>query len=386
MSKLSENVVLFSQGAYGCIFMDDVTLSNKNEKPVYIKKVQKRKETSDNEKDIGKNIKKIKNYGNYYAPIEESSQIELSSNDSNEIKKCEFITEEKKEFETNKIKFVGEYTLANYLNLLSKNENNSAIFFKVLLDTYTHLCEGINKLSQNNIVHMDLKENNIVYDEKKRQPIIIDFGLSKDVLKSDPKGTFFVYGPDYGPWCFDICLLTFLCNELGEDWEKKIIENIHLEKAVNDFLNENIGVKDLLNNEQKELLKRNLYEEMGDYVNFEGKKVYDMVVKKNKTWDNYSLAIIFLYILKLMSNEIIENDEIIKKFKFILLEIMINNKNRYTAKETLDKLYNEFSSKNKKSIQELGNKFKPEFTPEKFNARTILLAETKIKAEENKKN
>ena len=87
-----------------------------------------------------------------------------------------------------------------------------------------------------------------------------------------------------------------------------------------------------------------------------------------------------------MSNEIIENDEIIKKFKFILLEIMINNKTRYTAKETLDKLYNEYSSKNKKSIQELGNKFKPEFNNEKFNERTLMLAETKIKVEENKKN
>jgi len=386
MSKLSENVVLFSQGAYGCIFMDDVTLSNKNEKPVYIKKVQKRKETSDNEKNIGKNIKKIKNYGNYYAPIEESSQIELSSNDSNEIKKCEFITEEKKEFETNKIRFIGKHTLANYLNLLSKNENNSSIFFKVILNNYTHLCEGINKLAQNNIVHMDLKENNIVYDEKKKQPIIIDFGLSKEVLKSDPKGTFFIYGPDYGPWCFDICLLTFLCNELGEDWEKKIIENIHLEKVVNDFLNENTGVKDLLNNEQKELLKRNLYEEMGDYVNLEGKKVYELVLKKHKSWDNYSLVIIFLYILKLMSNEVIENDEIIKKFKFILFEIIINNKTRYTAEETLEKLYNEYSSKNKKSIKELGDKFKPEFNNEKFNERTLMLAETKVKIEENKKN
>jgi len=386
MSKLSENVVLFSQGAYGCIFMDDVTLSNKNEKPVYIKKVQKRKETSDNEIMIGKNIKKIKNYRNYYAPIEESSQLELSSNDSNEIKKCEFITSEKKEFETNKIRFVGEHTLANYLNLLSKYEKNASTFFQVFLDSFTHLCEGINKLSEGNIVHMDLKENNIVYDEKKRQPIIIDFGLSKDVLKSDPKSTFFVYGPDYSPWCFDICLLTFLCNEVGEDWEKKVIESIHLEKVVNDFLNENTGVKDLLNNEQKELLKRNLYEEMGDYVNFEGKKVYDMVLKKYKSWDNYSLAVIFLYILKLMSNEIINNDEIIKKLKFILLDIMINNKNRNTSQETLKKMYNEFSSKNKKSIQELGNKFKVEFTPEKFNARTILLAETKIKVDENKKN
>jgi hypothetical protein len=87
-----------------------------------------------------------------------------------------------------------------------------------------------------------------------------------------------------------------------------------------------------------------------------------------------------------MSNEIINNDEIIKKLKFILLDIMINNKNRNTCQETLKKMYNEFSSKNKKSIQELGNKFKVEFTPEKFNARTILLAETKIKVDENKKN
>ena len=60
MSKLSENVVLFSQGAYGCIFMEDVTVQGKKENPKFIKKVQKRKETSDNEKNIGKEVKKNK--------------------------------------------------------------------------------------------------------------------------------------------------------------------------------------------------------------------------------------------------------------------------------------------------------------------------------------
>ena len=57
-----------------------------------------------------------------------------------------------------------------------------------------------------------------------------------------------------------------------------------------------------------------------------------------------------------------------------------------SIEETLEKLYNEYSSKNKKSIKELGVKFKPEFNNEKFNERTLMLAETKVKIEENKKN
>ena len=139
MSKLSENVVLFSQGAYGCIFMEDVTVQGKKENPKFIKKVQKRKETSDNEKNIGKEVKKIQNYTSYFAPIEESSQVELSSTDSNEIKKCEFITDEKKEFETNKIRFVGEHSLANYLNLLSKERKMQIHFWKPFW-TLIHIC------------------------------------------------------------------------------------------------------------------------------------------------------------------------------------------------------------------------------------------------------
>ena len=43
MSKLSENVVLFSQGAYGCIFMEDVTVQGKKENPKFIKRYQKEK-------------------------------------------------------------------------------------------------------------------------------------------------------------------------------------------------------------------------------------------------------------------------------------------------------------------------------------------------------
>ena len=123
---------------------------------------------------------------------------------------------------------------------------------------------------------------------------------------------------------------------------------------------------------------------MKNYANLEGKTLYTNLLKKHKTWDNYSLAVIFLYILKLMSNEVIENDEIIKKFRFILLEIIMDNQKRNNAKETLNKMSFEFSTNKKESLENLGNKFKTEFTPEKFNQRTLLLAETKMKAGEVK--
>ena len=381
MSKLSENVVLFSQGAYGCIFMEDVTVQGKKENPKFIKKVQKRKETSDNEKNIGKEVKKIQNYTSYFAPIEESSQVELSSTDSNEIKKCEFITDEKKEFETNKIRFVGEHSLANYLNLLSKREKNANTFLETFLDTYSHLCEGVSKLSKKKILHMDLKENNIVFDEKRKVPIIIDFGLSREVEKDNAKDIFFVYGPDYSPWCFDISFLTYICNELGEDWESKIIDEAIMSQTINDFLSSNEGVKALLNENQRGILKQNLENEMKKYVNYEGKKVYEMLIKKSNSWDNYSLAIIFLYILRLMSNEIIEGNELIKALKKVLINIIVDNENRQTADETIKELYKEFSSKSKESAKLLVDEFKKEFTPERYNARTLMLLETKQKTE-----
>ena len=42
MSKLSENVVLFSQGAYGCIFMEDVTVQGKRKIEIHKKGPKKK--------------------------------------------------------------------------------------------------------------------------------------------------------------------------------------------------------------------------------------------------------------------------------------------------------------------------------------------------------
>ena len=82
-----------------------------------------------------------------------------------------------------------------------------------------------------------------------------------------------------------------------------------------------------------------------------------------------------------MSNEIIEGNDLIKTLKKVLINIIVDNQNRQTADETIKELYKEFSSKSKESAKLLVDEFKKEFTPEKYNARTLMLLETKQKTE-----
>ena len=78
--KKQDHIKIISQGAYGCIFENE----NKNKpksKEEYIIKIQKKEETSENETLIGKKIMNIKNYKNYFAPILETENINISSLD-----------------------------------------------------------------------------------------------------------------------------------------------------------------------------------------------------------------------------------------------------------------------------------------------------------------
>ncbi len=374
-----QKLKLKDEGAYGCVFLDGKTASSKETNINFVIKIQKRKTTSNNEEKIGAIVKKMTNYKNYFAPIEQTNTVKLSSNDSDEIAKCGFINEEKETFLSNKIRYVGKNTLASYVNILSSKETNAKMFFNKILECFNHLCEGLTKLEQANIIHLDLKENNIMIDDAKEIPIIIDFGLSKQVNEDlNPQDTFFVYGPDYGPWCYDICFLTYLVNELGSDWKKITIENAHIEKTVNDFLSKNSAINTFLNNQEKEQLKTNLLREMEQYKNKEGGFVYDSILKNYKSWDLYSIAVIFLYLLLLINSEKIENNDVIKSYKTTLKNLLIQVQERPSIKNILKSVYEKYSSINKNLAKNIVNEYKKEFTNEKFKKRSQQLAQTVI--------
>jgi len=62
-------VDLINQGSYGCIFRPGLNCKGKTMNKKYITKVQKSANTSQKETKLGKKIKTIENYDDYFAPI-----------------------------------------------------------------------------------------------------------------------------------------------------------------------------------------------------------------------------------------------------------------------------------------------------------------------------
>ena len=69
---------LISQGSYGCIFRPGFTCKGSPTKKGYITKIQKIASTSKKETKLGKKIKKIDNYKDYFAPILKTCEVSLA--------------------------------------------------------------------------------------------------------------------------------------------------------------------------------------------------------------------------------------------------------------------------------------------------------------------
>jgi hypothetical protein len=250
-----------------------------------------------------------------------------------EIKKCGFINSAKNKetkYETNKIKYIGKRTLADELFFLFEKRPKN--IFKQIFESHIHLLDGYKKLLDAGIIHFDVKENNIVCESRTHTPIIIDFGLSfqiADIEKDNYKHAFFTYGPDYGPWCIEIALMTYMANELGDDWQEKPIEQKHISKVLYDFFSKNDAITKLFTDDEQ----KDYHDKLGNLFTSEfivkkliGKQAAEYLIKSKTTWDNYALSIVFLYIIKDMNLNSYQNifpklGEYVKLLKSIVLSL-----------------------------------------------------------------
>lgn len=351
---------LINQGSYGCVFKPGFTCSGKvenNEK--YITKVQKRKTTSSRETKIGNLIKKIKNYSKYYAPILETCEVNINKiTTGQEIEKCNFIdTKSKDVYESNKIQYVGKETLADYY---SNELDNSTDLFKIMLEQHIILLEGLHKMSEKKIIHLDLKNNNIMVNDKNR-PIIIDFGLSfenKDLEKEDYEKIFFVYGPDYSPWCIEIAIISYICNEMGEDWMEKDITKETIEHIINDYVKKNSTIsKYFTKEEQEDYIESNItYFQQKENI---GEKLVEELLKTSNTWDGYALNVIYLELFNYLQLKNFKHIPFITEYENMLKkEIKINPDERKNTKELMKEVNKQFGNINKKDY----NSFIESFT------------------------
>jgi hypothetical protein len=331
----------FKEGAYGCVFRPGINCLGKKENSKFITKIQMDKETSDNEIDIGKFIenvvkKDVPSYEYMFAPIISSCELSLGKIKNKTIKKCELITKNNdatNKFISNKIRYVGKYTLEPFLKI--EMENDTSLFHKHFFQSHLYLLNSLHVLSNYNIIHYDLKQNNISIDENKRIPVIIDFGLSFrfDDLNTDIdyEKYFYIYYDKYPPWCLDITIISFIVqefknmNELHEtirkntklknesskrkktkgNWRTSIIDSEHLIDIVKHYFMYNYVIVKIQNKNDVKKAKDKWIDFISkEYHNKTGEFIVRDLMKSWKSWDNYSLCVIYFFLYRsFLSNQ-----------------------------------------------------------------------------------
>lgn len=350
-----------NSGSYGCTFRPGISCKADgimSEK--YLTKIQRLKDTSNREQDIGKKVKKIKNYEDYYAPILSNCKVYLSTVSETEIEKCKILSTEKDgsvKYEANKIRYVGKNTLLKHLLAIYKSKPNSIM--REIIDSHMALLEGFKRLSDVGIIHFDVKENNVMCEDKTGAPIIIDFGLSLDEteIAKDYSDAFYVYGPDYGPWCLEIAIIGFAANEIGEredknesiagyigfgeavqtkKWTEQAMKQEQLDQIIADYVTQNYALKELLSQSQREEYRIKAQKYYNKYVGKPWAEVVTEILTSKNTWDNYGLAVVYLYIISSLKLDEVSK---INEYKKYLEEVMMSMPvERPTCEKTMLKL------------------------------------------------
>ena len=332
---------LLSQGSFGCVYYPSLSCQGKPEvSKEYLSKLQKKDFNSDNEKNIGKKIiEKIPNYKKYFVPVLSYCDVNISEIDNKELSKCNVVIKNKNlPFELQKMKYVRSKSIFSFIDA---STDPRRIIFNVI-ELYTILLHSIEMLANNEIVHFDLKNNNILFGDQAITPLIIDFGISVDMSKLINKATrnqylseyFYVYAPQYYVWPLDVHVINFLVHK------KSTISLDDIKEMCKTYVQENKGLE-CFSPEFKQKYYQRAVNTLSKYTKETNKDIIIADLLKNfKSWDNYTLSIMYLTIIQAIYKDKIPNNSFITHFTELLtLNIHPDPLKRKTISETL-KIFN----------------------------------------------
>jgi serine/threonine protein kinase len=351
---MSIGTKLVSQGTFGCIFYPAIECDgsiSKNKK--YASKLVKNNKTDLNEYLIGKIIKRIKLYEYYYAPVTNMCSINLAKIDKRERDMCKIIRNRNSKgqgmglgldtsssldsstsYAIMKIPFIENISIIDYF---THPDTDKKEILTYILYSYDYLLQNIETLNKNGIIHFDLKLSNILIEKSKKIPIIIDFGLSiplDDIRHETYKKYFYAYSPSYYIWCIEIHIICYLVKV------NPVLTKDVLVELVNEYVQNNIGLKIF-----SDTFVRRFRDTAVDYYTkhiIDTGETRDEIIKKLlkyiKTWDSYSLSLMFLCFIQFISlSGFIHNKLIIEFSKVLLLNFHPNPEKRLSFDETKKK-------------------------------------------------
>ena len=357
---------LISQGSFGCIYYPAINCkgkTNDDDNKKFATKIQKTSFNSLNEINIGKMIMKIPNYHFYFVPVIKSCPIKLKAIHDNEqmLSKCNIIHEKNGDGDAKDgdakdgdgdangygsdgyvlltMPFISNIPFGKGTGT-GKGTGKGTDVIVYIIDTYRTLVNALGLLVDNNIVHLDLKNENILYNIKLNITQLIDFGLSIpiDNLTSDNLiDYFYIYSPDYYIWPVEVHVINFLIHRVNT--ADYVLTSEHIITITNDVISNNIILTKLDNTSFNDMYKESCLTYLNTYIGVGKEKIINELIKTCKTWDNYSLSILFLELLSYLfpygKNSFIDH----------FYQLLIHNilPERYSIKDTMKRFTDFFN-------------------------------------------
>ena len=284
-------------------------------------------------------MRKVLPLENNFAPVISSCPIHIATIQSKDINECNIIkkTDDIGTFILMKIRFIDMEDFDNYI---LKNSNANLIIL-TLIKGFNHILQSIQLLIDANIVQFDIKGPNIVFDNKKTLPIIIDFGLSlpMDKLTSETLyNYFYIYAPEYYVWPLEVHYLNLLLHITSEP------EDRDLRDLAKRFTKSNVALG-AFSSKFRTQYSHLCYEILKHYNAMPYKDRIKKVLRGWKTWDNYSLAILYLkflfFLTKSQKNKSIDNNFVRFMTQLLITNLHPNFERRLSVKDTI-KAFDEF--------------------------------------------
>ena len=338
---------LLSQGGFGCVYYPGLKCDNakniKSDKK-YVTKLQRKNFTSMNESNIGQIIKEIKNYDYFFLPVISQCPINLTSyvkKYEEQLKECDVIKNTNKQYMLMKIPYIKSKPVIDAIFNDSYSKKN---IFVSMLELYITSLNAIDILIEKNIVHFDLKSDNILYDTTTNQGKFIDFGLSipiNNINKDNQHEYFYIYAPEYFIWPLEVHVINFFIHEYKDDIVDMKYVNYISNEIAKEYTENNKSLllfSEEFRNKYTQLCKAQIRK----YIVKDKQTIIDNLISFNKTWDNYSLSILFLRILhQFFPNGFVSNNFYICFSQLLLYNIHPNPEKRLDIYNTINS-YNDF--------------------------------------------
>ena len=328
-----EKSKMLSSGGYGCVYYPSINCKGKRTSKKSVTKLQLSDESADNEMEISKIIRQIPMYKNYFVSVNSSCPLKLRELKKDIIEECDVLKKDK-DVVLMEMDYVTSMTLDKYLT----NNKNPKHVINSIISSYTYLLHSLQLLNDYNIVHFDLKGNNIMFNTEKNIPLIIDFGMSIDLEKVTPNTIdfyFFSFAPSYYVWCPEIHFLNYLVNVNNRLTREKINEICH--KAIDN----NKSLINILSDSFLNSYMQNMKSYYKQFIDMNKEDIIKKLLKTSHTWDNYSLANIYIRIISKIYPDGFDKNDFIIKFIQLLLEVLNPDPNRrISISSCLDKFEN----------------------------------------------